>query len=389
MLNLKETRPTYLEVNLDNLLYNLKLLREQIGDDVELMATVKGDFYGIGLRGTWKVLDENGADSYCVATLNEAVELRQMGTRKDILILGYTSPGEYERLIEYEIMPTMYDVEDAKTLSELSKKHNKITPIHIKVDTGMTRIGFDTSDESVDKVKEISEMENLKIAGIFSHFSNSEDPDKSNAHRQAREYHDFCKRVEEKGVDLGKKHLANSAAVIDLPEYHEDLIRNGYSLTGMYDDTVKIERMPIKLTAKLKSEISRVRTVPKGTGVGYGSTFVTEKEETTIATIPIGYCDGYKRALGNNGEVLINGQRAKVRGTICMDQMMVEVTGIDCKAGDEVVLFGYEGNEPSVFEVAKTAGTNNIDIYCSVSRRVPRVYIKDGEVVDIVDYLRD
>lgn len=388
MTNLKEIRPTYMEVNLDHLEYNMNLLREQIGDDVELMATVKGDFYGLGVRGTWKLL-EKGVDSYCVATLNEAIELRRYGTRKDILILGYTAPGEYHRLVDYEIMPTMYDVDDAKTLSKIAKEHNKVVDIHIKIDTGMTRIGFDISDESVDKVKEISEMENLRIAGIFSHFSNSEDLDKSNAHRQASEFHDFCKRAEAKGVELGKKHLCNSAAVIDLPEYHDDLIRNGYSLTGMYDETVKIERMPIKLTAKLKSEISRVRTVPKGTGVGYGSTFVTEKESTTIATIPIGYCDGYKRSLANIGEVLINGKRAPVRGLICMDQMMVEVTDIDCKAGDEVILFGYEGDEPSVFEVAKTAKTNNIDIYCSVSKRVPRVYIKDGEVVEIVDYLFD
>ncbi len=389
MINFKELRPTYLEVDIDAILYNLKLLRERIGDDVELMATVKGDFYGLGIRETWKYLDENGVDSYCVATMNEAVELRKLGTKKDILILGYTSPRQYSLLLEYDIMPAMFDLDDAKKLSEMAISAGKKAKIHIKVDTGMTRIGFDLSEESMDKVAEISKLEGIVIDGIFSHFTSSEETDKTKSHMQAKMFHEFLQGLEKRDVDYGKRHLANSAAVIDLPEYNEDIIRNGYNLTGMHDSTVKIENLPVKLVSQLKTEIGRVRKVPKGTGISYNSKYITQEEGEVIATLPVGYADGYKRALSNLGEVLINGKRAKIRGSICMDQMMVDVTDIDCKAGDEAILFGYVENAPTTAELAGLLGTGNIDIHSTLTRRVPRVYIKDGEVVAVTDYLMD
>ncbi len=389
MINFSDVRPTYLEVDIDAILYNLKLLREKIGDDVELMATVKGDFYGLGIRETWKYLDENGVDSYCVATMNEAIELRKLGTKKDILILGYTSPRQYKHLVEYDIMPAMYDVDDAKKLSDMAMEAGKKAKIHIKVDTGMTRIGFDISEESANKVAEISKMEGIIIDGIFSHFTSSEEIDKTKTHEQAKMFYEFIKKLEDLGVDYGKKHLANSAAVIDLPEYNEDIIRNGYNLTGMHDSTVKIENLPIKLVSQLKTEIARVRKVPKGTGVSYNSKYVTQEEGEVIATLPVGYADGYKRKLTGVGEVLINGKRAKIRGSICMDQMMVDVTDIDCKAGDEVILFGYEENAPTTAELAELLDTGNIDIHSTLTRRVPKVYIKDGEAVAMTDYLMD
>lgn len=390
MVDFKDIRPTYLEVDIDAILYNLKLLREKIGPNVELMATVKGDFYGLGLRETWKYLDENGVDSYCVATMNEAIELRKLGTKKDILILGYTSPRQYPLLLDYDIMPAMYDLEDAKKLSQLALEADKKTKIHIKVDTGMTRIGFDTSEESMDKVGEIAKLEGLKIDGIFTHFTASEEIDKTKSHKQAEMFYAFIKGLDARGVNYGKKHMANSAAVIDLPEYNEDLIRNGYNLTGMYDNTVKIENLPIKPVSQFKTEIARVRKVPKGTGISYGSVYVTEKDDQVIATLPVGYSDGYKRGLSKvGGEVSVNGKRAKIRGTICMDQMMVDVTGIDCKAGDEVILFGYEENAPTTDELAELMETGNIDIHTTVARRVPRVYLKDGKPIAYTDYLMD
>lgn len=389
MIDFKNVRPTYLEVDLDTLLYNLKLLKEKIGEDVELMATVKGDFYGLGIRETWKLLDENGADSYSVATLNEAIELRKLGTKKDILILGYTSPRQFPLLLEYDIMPAMYDLDAAKALSDLSVKEGKKARIHIKVDTGMTRIGFDTSEESMDKVAEIFNLEGITIDGIFSHFTSSEELDKTKSHEQAKMFHGFLKGLDERNVNYGKKHLANSAAVIDLPEYNEDIIRNGYNLTGMHDDTVHIERLPIKLVSQFKTEIARVRKVPKGTGVSYNSKYVTEEDDQVIATLPVGYSDGYKRALTGKAEVLVNGKRAKIVGSICMDQMMIDVTGIDCKAGDEVILFGHVENAPTTAELAAILNTGNIDIHTTVARRVPRVYLKDGKAVAMTDYLMD
>lgn len=389
MLNLEAIRPSYMEVDIDKILYNMKLLKERLGKETKLMAIVKGDFYGLGIKGTLKYLEE-GADSYGVAMLSEAIELRRLGTNKDILILGYTPPYQYKYLLEYEIIPTMYDLNEAKELSELALKEGKKAKIHIKVDTGMTRLGFDTSDESVDIVEEISKLEGIEIDGIFSHFTSSEEIDKEKTHIQGKMFFDFCDKLESRGVKLGDKHISNSGAVIDLPEYKSDLVRNGYNLTGLYDPTIHYENLPIKLTCRLRSIIARVRTVPKGTGVGYNTTFVTEKEETKIATIPLGYTDGYKKLLSNKGEVLINGKRAPIRGSICMDQFMVEVTDIDCKVGDEVVLFGYkEENGPTILEISELLNTGNIDIISTISRRIPRVYKKDGEIVDIVDYILD
>ncbi|MFB0971785.1 MAG: alanine racemase [Neofamilia sp.] len=389
MIDFKNVRPTYLEVDIDAILYNLKLLKEKIGDDVELMATVKGDFYGLGIRETWKYLDDNGADSYSVATLNEGIELRKLGTKKDILVLGYTSPRQYPLLLEYDIMPAMFDLEDAKKLSELAIAAGKNAKIHIKVDTGMTRIGFDTSEESMDKVAEISKLEGIVIDGIFSHFTSSEEIDKTKSHEQAKMFYGFIEGLDKREANYGKKHLANSAAVIDLPEYNEDIIRNGYNLTGMHDDTVHIERLPIKLVSQFKTEIARVRKVPKGTGVSYNSSYVTEKEGQVIATLPVGYSDGYKRALTGKADVLVNGKRARIVGSICMDQMMIDVTDIDCKAGDEIILFGHVENAPTTAELAALLNTGNIDIHSTVGRRVPRVYIKDGKAVAMQDYLID
>lgn len=389
MIDFKNVRPTYLEVDIDAILYNLKLLKEKIGDDVELMATVKGDFYGLGIRETWKYLDDNGADSYSVATLNEGIELRKLGTKKDILVLGYTSPRQYPLLLEYDIMPAMFDLEDAKKLSELAIAAGKNAKIHIKVDTGMTRIGFDTSEESMDKVAEISKLEGIVIDGIFSHFTSSEEIDKTKSHEQAKMFYGFIEGLDKREANYGKKHLANSAAVIDLPEYNEDIIRNGYNLTGMHDDTVHIDRLPIKLVSQFKTEIARVRKVPKGTGVSYNSSYVTEKEGQVIATLPVGYSDGYKRALTGKADVLVNGKRARIVGSICMDQMMIDVTDIDCKAGDEIILFGHVENAPTTAELAALLNTGNIDIHSTVGRRVPRVYIKDGKAVAMTDYLMD
>lgn len=389
MYNLEAIRPTYLEVDIDRILHNIKITKERIGKDCELMAIVKGDFYGLGIKGTFKYLEEGGIDNYGVAMLSEALELRKLGTKKDILILGYTPPYQYDYLIDEDIIPTIYDLEEAKTLSELALEKNKKARIHIKVDTGMHRIGFDTSDKSVEIVEEISKLEGIQIDGIFSHFTASEEIEKEKSHNEAKLFTDFCKKLEEKGVKLGKKHMSNSGAVIDMPEYTFDLVRNGYNLTGLYDPTIKHENLPVVLTCRLKTTIARVKTIDSGEGIGYNSTFTTEKE-TKIATLPIGYTDGYKKQLSNIGEVLVNGKRAKIRGTICMDQMMVDVTNIDCKVGDEAIVYGYEEeNAPTILEVSQLLKTGNIDIISTIARRVPRVYIKDGKVVDVVDYLLD
>ncbi len=388
MYNLEDIRPTYLEVNIDRIIHNIDITKDRVGQDTELMGVVKGDLYGLGIRGVFKYLEDSRINSYGVATLNEALELRRLGTKKNILILGYTPISQFKYLIEENIFPTIYTYEDAKALSDLALEKNKVAGIHIKVDTGMHRIGFDLSDGSIDQVEKISKLDGVKIEGIFSHFVGSEEIDKTKSHRQAENFLDFCKKLEDRGVIVGKKHMSNSGAVVDLPEYKFDLVRNGYNITGLYDPTVNHENLPVILACQLKTIVARVAEVEEGEGIGYNSTFVTDKK-TKIATLPIGYTDGYKKQLSNRGQVQINGQRAKIRGTICMDQMMVDVSDIDCKVGDPVIVFGYEDNAPSVLELSQELKTGNIDIISNIARRVPRVYVKDGKIVDIVDYLLD
>ena len=388
MYNVKEVRPTHLEVHIDRIIHNVKATKERVGES-KLIATVKGDMYGLGIRETLKYIEDSGADMYAVATLEEAIELRRIGTKKEVMVLGYTSPTQYGRALEFDITLTVFDLEDTKYLNKLASEQEGIAKVHIKVDTGMTRIGFDTSDGSVDDVESISKLNNVSIKGIFSHFTSADDIDKTTTHKQAELFFDFVERLEEKNIDLGLKHLSNTGATIDLPEYILDAVRVGYAFTGLYDDTVQIENMPLKPTVQLVSELSRVHTVESGTGIGYGGAYITHKDKTDIATIPIGYADGLKRQLSQKGSVLINGKRAPIRGNLCMDQMMVESTGIDCKAGDRVVLFGFEENAPTIKELAKLIGTNYIDIISGHIRRVPIVYYLNGEVVAITDYLED
>ena len=389
MYSIEEIRPTHLEVHLDRLIYNLRSIRNRIGDDVKLIAVIKGDVYGMGVKGTLKTFDENGVDMYGVATVEEGIELRRVGTKKDILIVGYTPPSQYKRAIEYDITMTIFDLDEAKELEKVAREMDKTANIHIKIDTGMTRIGFEPIDESVEDIVEISKLDNVKITGTFTHFTDSEMTDKSVTKDQADLYFNFIKEMEKRGVNPGVKHISNSSATIDLEEYQLDGVRVGCALLGLYFDTVDIEKMPVKLTVQLVSTISRVRTVPKGTTVGYNRTYTVEKDNTDIATIPAGYADGYQRCLSNKGYVSVNGQKAPIRGLICMDQMMVDTTGINAKVGDRVVFYGFEEGAPDIFEIAKLAETHFIDLVSALKRRVPIIYYMNGKIVGVTDYMEE
>ena len=389
MYTLDETRPVWAEINLDNLAHNISEVRKLTYKDALVTAVVKANGYGHGSVEIAQTFLDNGADRLAVAVLTEAIELRKAGFTVPILILGYTPTTLFEQVIEYDIIQTIYGYDDARILSEKATKLNKKATVHIKIDSGMGRIGFLPTDETVEEILKISKLPNLYLEGIFTHFAKADEIDKGHANTQYKKFTSVVKKLEEKGINIPIRHVSNSAAIIDLPDFNLNMVRAGIMIYGLKpSDEVKLDRVDLKPAMTLKARISHLKTVAKGTGISYGQIFVTERE-SKIATIPIGYADGFTRMLTEKAEVCINGKRAKIVGKICMDQCMIDVTDIeDVKVGDEVVLFGY-GKEgyPHVDEVAEKLGTINYEIVCMVGRRVPRVYISRDEIVKIVDYL--
>jgi len=385
---LDEIRPAWAEINLDNLAHNIREVRRLTRKDAMVTAVIKANGYGHGAPEIAKTFLENGADRLAVAVLSEAIELRKSGITAPILILGYTPPTLFDKVVEYDIIQTIYNYNDAKALSEVAGKLNKKATIHIKIDSGMGRIGFLPNDDSVEEIIKISKLPNIYVEGMFTHFAKADYKDKSYTKTQFERFSWVAKKLEERGLNIPIKHVSNSAAIIDMPELNLDMVRAGIIIYGLKpSDEVQLDKIDLKPAMALKARISHVKTVPKGTGISYGQIFVTERE-SKIATIPIGYADGFCRLLTGKAEVSVKGKRAKIVGKICMDQCMIDVTDIeDVKVGDEVVIFGYEEGHPHVDELAEKLGTINYEVVCMVSRRVPRVYFSNGKIVKVVDYV--
>ncbi|MBV1817554.1 alanine racemase [Anaerosalibacter bizertensis] len=391
MSSLEELRPVWAEIDLDSLAHNIKEVRRITNKEAIVTAVVKANAYGHGSIEAAEVFLENGADRLAVATLSEAVELRRAGIDTPILILGYTPASQHKIAVENDIIEAVYNLESAEKLSQVANSLNKKAKVHIKVDSGMGRIGFPPVDSSIDKIEKISKLPNLEIEGIFTHFAKADEVDKAYTGKQFKNYKWVIERLEDKNIQIPIKHVSNSAATIDLPEYNLNMVRGGIMIYGLYpSDEVDKEKVSLKPAMTLKAKISHLKEVPEGTGISYGQIFVT-KRKSKIATIPIGYADGFTRLLTSKAEVAIKGKRAPIVGKICMDQCMIDVTDIeDVKVGDEVVLFGDGSNGvPHIDEVAEKLGTINYEIVCMVGRRVPRVYIKDGKIIKIIDYLLD
>ncbi len=389
MISLKDFRPAWAEINLDNLAHNLKEVRRLVGEKVIITSVIKADGYGHGAAAIAETLSHNGSDRFAVATLSEAIELRKSGIEEEILILGYTPRYQYRLIVENDITQTIYTIEDAKTISEVGKHLSKTAKIHLKLDTGMGRLGFLPKPDSIKDIVNIFKLSNLYVEGIFSHFAKADEANKESAMVQFERFNWVIKELEKEGIEVPIKHIANSAAIIDLPECHLDMVRAGIMLYGLYpSDQVKKYNVNLKPVMTLKAAISNVKTVESGEGISYGHNFITNNT-TKIATLPIGYADGFTRLLNHKAEVSIQGERVPVVGNICMDQCMVNVSSLkDVKIGDEVVLFGDgKMGEPSVDEVASIIGTINYELVCMISRRVPRVYMKDNEIISIKDYL--
>lgn len=391
MRTLDEIRPVWAEINLDNLAHNIRQVRKNTKEGVLVTAVVKANAYGHGAVRAAKTFLENGADRLAVATLSEAIELRKGNIDVPILVLGYTPISQYPQVLEFDIIQTIYNYKDAQTLSQAALELGKTGTIHIKVDSGMGRIGFLPLEESVEEIIKISKLPNIEIEGIYTHFAKADEKDKSYTRLQYERFSKVVDQLEERGLSIPIKHVSNSAAIIDLPEYNLNMVRAGIMIYGFYpSDEVLKDKIDLKPAMTLKAKISNVKRVPKGTGISYGQIYVTERE-SKIATIPIGYADGFTRLLSTKAEAFIKGKRVPVVGRICMDQCMLDVTEVpDVKVGDEVVLFGYgEEGYPHADELAQKLGTINYEIVCMVGRRVPRVYIENGQIVEIQDYLLD
>lgn len=388
-MEMKDLRPTHVVIDEDALIHNIKFVRKCAGDDTLVTAVVKADAYGHGAVEASRIFLENGADRLAVATLNEALELRKAGIKVPILILGYTQNSASESLVKNDIIGAIYSLDSAKAVSEAGKKLGKTGKIHIKIDSGMSRIGFQATEESVEIIKEIAKLPNIEIEGIFTHMARADEKDKTSARGQFEKFKWVCDRLKEEGVDIKIKHISNSAGINDLmPEFKMDMVRAGIILYGLRpSDDVDLGHLDVKPAMTFRTELAHVKVLPKGRGISYGHKYVTDHDEK-IGTIPVGYADGYTRMLSSKVKVGINGKVAKQVGNICMDQCMVSLDGIDAKVGDEVILFGNgENGYPTADDLAKILGTINYEIVCMIERRVPRVYVKDGKVVKIVDYL--
>lgn len=381
-------RPTWLKVNLDNVEYNIKSIRKK-SKSKELIGVVKGNAYGYGAVEIAPILLKNGASRLAVAALSEAIELRKSGIKGQIMILGLTPNTLTNDLLEYDIEPAVCSYEYACNLSKEAQAKDKTIKIHIAVDTGMGRIGFLPNKNDVEEVCKISKLSNVKIESLFSHFCTADEKDKEYSYKQFEKYNWFYEKLQEKGVNVNMRNIANSAAIMELPETHCDAARAGIIIYGYYPSTeVDKNQLSIKPVVTWKASIMYIKVLEKDEYIGYGRKFKTERK-SIIATLPVGYADGYTRMMSGKAKVIVNGKFAPVVGNICMDQCMIDITDVgEVKVGDEVILMGSDGElKFDADDIAQILGTINYEILTMIDKRVPRVYVRDGKIMKIKNYV--
>lgn len=378
------------KIDLDAIAFNLQQMHDKIKKDTKIMAVIKTDGYGHGAVPIAKMCEELAyIKGYAVATAQEAYQLRNYGIHKMILILGYTFESEYEQMIREDIRPSVFTLEMAEAFSKAAVKIGKTANIHIKMDTGMRRIGFEPTDETIAIIQKIAALPGIHIEGIFTHMAKADETDKTSAREQIRKFMDFTNRLSQAGITPDIRHCSNSAGILELPEANFDMVRAGISLYGLYpSNEVNPESARLEPAMELKSCVVYVKDVEKGEGVSYGWTYKAKKK-IRVATIPAGYGDGYPRSLSNKGWVLIHGQKAPIIGRVCMDQFMVDVSAIEgVKTGDEVTLIGRDGkNCIHVEELGAFADRFNYEFVCDIGKRVPRIYYRNGKVIGYSDLL--
>lgn len=378
------------DIDLDAFAHNIEEIKHcRKNPDTKIAAVIKTDGYGHGAgRLSQELEDDPDIWGYAVATVEEGRQLRKLGREKPILLLGYTFPEQYEELVALEMRPAVFSYNTARQLSNTAKKVGKTVYVHIKLDTGMHRIGFPITGDAADEIGRIAQLSNLEIEGIFSHFAKSDEEDKSFTRAQADAYDRMIDQLSVRGLTIPIHHISNSAAIIDLPEYNKDMVRAGIILYGLWpSDEVNKNRIDLRPLMSLHSHIVMLKEVDAGEGISYGATYITPHKEL-IATIPVGYGDGYPRALSNKGYVLIHGKKAWIRGRICMDQFMVDVTQIaHVHEGDPVTLIGRDGEEEITMEdIGELSGRFNYELACDLGKRIPRNYLKDGKIIDQYDF---
>lgn len=368
-------------ISLDAVEHNFHEMRKNIAQDTKMIAVVKANAYGHGaVQIAHLIQNYDYIWGFATATAEEALALREAGVMKPILILGIVFDEYYPELVRNHIRPAVCEYEEARKLSAEAVSQGETVHIHIALDTGMTRIGFADIPESVKEIRKIAALPNLEIEGMFTHFARADEYDRSPAMVQLERYREFSERVAEAGVEIPLHHCSNSAGIIRVPEANLSIVRAGITIYGIYPSAqVETDIVRLDPVMELKSHVTYVKDVEPGTAISYGGTFAADRK-LRVATVPVGYADGYPRQLSNKGWVLIHGQKAPILGRICMDQFMVDVTDIpDVCKGDEVTLIGRDGDEfISMDEMGELSGRFSYEFACDISTRVPRIYIKDG-----------
>lgn len=379
------------EVDLDAIVHNVKEIKKHLNPGVKLLGIVKADAYGHGVGEVARTILDSGVTNLAVAFCDEAVELRQMGFDAPILILGNSFEENIEKIVEYDVAAAVSSVDFARKVSLEAVKQNKIAKLHIKIDTGMSRVGFvsnseDTMCDAVQKIIEISELPNVEIEGMFTHFAASDEEDESYTVMQYERFMALDEKLRQKGIKIPIKHACNSAAIVKFPHMQLDMVRAGIIIYGLYPnrnfDKSLIDLVP---AMSFKSRVAQVKNMEKGSCVSYGRTYKCDKD-SKIATVSVGYADGYSRLLSDKAEVVVDGCRVKQIGRICMDQCMIDATGVNnINVGDDVTLFGNDGL--SADDVAELMGTIHYEVVCNIGRRVPRIYIKNGRIVETLNHI--
>ena len=371
---------TYLKIDLNKLEHNFNCVRNKLPSDVKILGVIKANAYGHGAVEIGKFLDDK-CDFFGVACIEEAVELKKAEIKTPILILGRVFPFDIETAVKYDVRIPIFSYEDAVVLSNEAVKQEKNVPFHFCIDTGMSRIGFQVSEESADICKSITELPNIFAEGLFSHFATADENDLSKAVEQRNKYKKFCKMLSDREVESPIKHLNNSAGIMNFDEYF-DMCRMGIITYGLYpSDEVDKGILDLEPIMSWHAKISHVKELESNREISYGGTFKTDKV-TKVATVPVGYADGFPRCLSNKGRVIINGKYAKILGRVCMDQFMVDVSDIECNINDEVVLFGTQKNAHiSLEELSNSAYSFNYELPCRIPLRVNRVYVYNGKTV--------
>lgn len=377
-------RRGYIEVDLDAIEENMVNMKKNLMPGTKITAVIKTDGYGHGSVPIAKCLEPlDFLWGFAVATFEEACELRAAGIKKPLLILGYTFPYCADGMAEKKIRPAVFRKESVDALDEAGKRAGKPVRVHIKVDTGMNRIGIAPDEQGLEFVRELSGRDGIEIEGIFTHFARADEQDKTSAREQLEKFKSFIGRLEQElGLVIPVKHCSNSAGILELPEANMDMVRAGITLYGLYpSEEVGRKLVPLRPALSFRSEVVYCKTIRRGQSVSYGGTFTAEGQ-MRIATIPIGYGDGYPRALSGVGYVLIRGKRAPILGRVCMDQFMVDVTDIpEVAEGDRVTLIGQDGTESISAELLGTlSGRFNYELVCDLGKRIPRIYKRNGRI---------